>query len=131
MNELLSNENIEVIFLGGVLNRKELFVTGYLTSLCIKELHAQKLFLGVRALNPHHGLMLDDINELDIYRSFMNAAKEKIVVADNSKFDQTGTIVLASVSQIDTVITDDKTPLIHIQGLRQQGINVIISKKEE
>lgn len=48
--------------------------------------------------------MLDDINELDIYRNFRNTAQEKIMVADYSKFDQGGTVVLSPASQVNKII---------------------------
>ena len=131
LNELLSYDGIEVVFPGGVLNRKELTVTGYLTALCIKELRANRMFFGVRAIHPDFGLMLDDINELDLYRDFMNAAQERIVLADYSKFGQNGTTVLAPVSQAARIITDDRAPGDMVMEFARQGIDIVISRKEE
>lgn len=122
VNQLIPMEEIEVIFLGGVLNRKELFVTGYLTSLCIKDLHADKLFFGVRAIHQQHGLMLDDPNELEIYRSLMNAAEQNIVLADHSKFTQTGTIVLSPIDNVHKIITDDKIPQTFVKNINYKRI---------
>lgn len=54
MNELLAEEEAEVVLLGGVLDRKELLTTGYLTSLCIKSC-TQKSFFRSRAIHSHYG----------------------------------------------------------------------------
>jgi DeoR/GlpR family transcriptional regulator of sugar metabolism len=128
--ELQPFPNIEIIFLGGLLNRKEQSVGGCLMGLFGSELRADKLFFSVRGITPDYRLTLDDVNERDNFRTFMSSARERIVLADGSKFRQSGTIALCTLAETDTLITDHSAPEQAIADLAGQGVRVVIADQE-
>ncbi len=125
--ELQPYPNIEIIFLGGLLNRKEQSVGGNLMGLFGNELRADKLFFSVRGITPDYRLTLDDVNERDNFRIFMSSARERIVLADGSKFRQSGTIALCTLAETDTLITDRSAPAQAVAELEGQGVRVVIA----
>jgi DeoR family transcriptional regulator, fructose operon transcriptional repressor len=130
VQDLLRESSIEVIVPGGVLDHDELCTTGFFTSLCLKELRADKVFLGIKAIHPLRGMMIDNINEIETSRGFLSAAEEVIILCDHSKFDQVATAVLCGPTEVDVIITDSGTPPHHIHALRQQGIEVRVCAGE-
>ena len=124
---LQPNPGIEVIFLGGLLNRKEQSVGGGLTGLFGKELRADKLFFGVRGITLDYLLTLDDVNERDNFRIFMDSARQSFVLADGSKFNQSGAIALCSLDQTSALITDSTAPIQIIKDMVKRGHQIIVA----
>jgi DeoR/GlpR family transcriptional regulator of sugar metabolism len=129
--ELQPCTDIEIIFLGGLLNRKEQSVGGCLTGLYGKELLADKIFFSVKGITPDYRLTLDDVNERDNFRIFMTSARESIVLADGSKFNQSGTIALCSLEETSTLITDPSAPKQILQEMTGRGIRIMVADGAE
>jgi DeoR/GlpR family transcriptional regulator of sugar metabolism len=129
--ELQPCSGIEIIFLGGVLNRKEQSVGGCLTGLFAKELLADKIFFGVKGITPDYRLTLDDVNERDNFRLLMTSARESIVLADGSKFNQSGTIALCALDEITALITDCSAPKQVVQDMAGRNVRIMMSDGDE
>ena len=117
--------DITFILLGGIVRPSELSMEGYLTELCLKELHANKVIIGARAVNFSQGLMLDKVSEVARFRECIGIADEVILVADHSKFGQVATAVLGSLTMVHRIVTDSGIPAETAAGLRGLGIEVI------
>lgn len=127
LQALLLESGVKVIVPGGVLDHSELCTTGFLTSLCVKQLRADKVFLGVRSVHPLYGMMSDNIDEMEASRVFIDAADEVIVLADHSKFNPSGTVRLCALSEVDVLITDSLAPADQLTELRECGVEVVVS----
>jgi DeoR/GlpR family transcriptional regulator of sugar metabolism len=127
LSELQPCSNIEIIFLGGVLNRKEQSVGGCLTGLYGRELRADRIFFGVKGITPDYRLTLDDVNERDNFRMFINSARESIVLADGSKFSQSGIIDLCSLTETSALITDGSAPEEVVRDIAARGFRVMVA----
>lgn len=97
---------IDLFMVGGVIRK------GYYTSLGMfaenvwKQLHADKLFLGVDAINPSLGLMNYRIEEITSKRLMLDCCNEKYVLCDCSKFQTTAVLQICGFDSIDAIITD-------------------------
>lgn len=108
MNELAWEEQMQVILLGGVLNPAEMEVRGGLTQLTLERLRADLMFLGTTGLHPIHGLMTDDPNGVETYRTCMRISDQVFVLADHTKCEHYwGTTVVCGLSEVTCLITDD------------------------
>jgi len=123
---LLIESGVKVIVPGGVLDHSELCTTGFLTSLCVRQLRADKVFLGVRSVHPLYGMMSDNIEEMDASRVFIDVSDEVIVLADHSKFNPSGTVRLCALSEVDVLITDPLAPADQLAELRESGVDVVV-----
>lgn len=107
MNALAWEEQMQVILLGGVLNPTEMEVRGGLTHLTLERLRADIMFTGTTGLHPIHGLMTDDPNGVETYRTCMRISDEVFVLADHTKCEHYwGTTVVCGLDEVTHLITD-------------------------
>ncbi len=124
---LADQPQIAVIVLGGWLNHTECYALGYLTELCLRDLRADKVFHGVYGLEPESGFTSTSIQDVQTDRSLIGIARELIVVADHTKFERSGPVLLAPLGAASTVVTDDEAPDAAVDALRGQGVRVILA----
>lgn len=122
---LASNPDINVIITGGVLRHSELSMIGYIVEQTLKELHADKVIVSMRAVSVNEGLTNHNLLETMTDRKIIQLAREVILVADHSKFGKVSTAVVAPITAVHKVVTDAQTPQETIQSLRAKGITVI------
>ena len=125
INVLADAPGITVVGLGGILRRSELSLIGHITEQAMAEVHADKVILGIRALDPVRGLTNDYLLETMTDRMILSIGREVIVVADHTKCGLVSTVFVAPVTAIHTLVTDSETSPGFIQALTAQGIRVL------
>ena len=123
--ELLNADNINLIILGGTLNRQERSIEGNFALQNMRMLRANKAFLGTKSININSGFLTDDLNSFELLRTYISNVEECIMVADHSKFYRDGLVHLLNFSDTDTFITDSKTPAEYIKHIEKEGCEVI------
>ncbi len=121
-----TNENIEVIQLGGTLRHSSLSVVGKHAEAPLSEFCCSKLFIGVDGIDLDFGLTTTDIREADLNKVMMRTAQKTIVLADSSKFRRRGFSKIANITDIDTIITDSNIPPTISQAIEDLGIELKI-----
>ncbi len=125
INELASNSKIELIVLGGTLRPSELSLSGYFAEQMVQDFRADKVFMGIRAIDLNSGFTNDNLQESILDRKIMTMAPKVIIVADHSKFCRVSTVVVGPVTNADIIITDQQTPFEIVEELRRLNIEVI------
>lgn len=125
VNELADRSNIEMIVIGGMLRHSELSMVGHIAEQAVREFRADKVFIGMRAIDVHHGLTNDYLPETMTDRAILSIAPRIIVVADHSKFGRVSSVLVGPVSLAHVIITDDKTSNEYVYELRELDIEVI------
>lgn len=110
INELVNRPNIEMIVIGGMLRRSELSMVGHVANQAVQEFRADRVFMGIRAIDVNHGFTNDYLPEAVVDREILKIAPEIVIVADHSKFSRVSTVLVASVDSVDVIITDTETP---------------------
>jgi DeoR/GlpR family transcriptional regulator of sugar metabolism len=126
-NLFAGNPNITVIVVGGLLRHSELSMIGHITEQVLKELRADKVIMGMRAISIEEGLTNDYLPETMTDRAIIQFAPEVILVADHSKFDKVSTALVAPITSVNKMVTDVDTPTQIVADLRAMGIDVIIA----
>ena len=85
LNELADVPDITVICLGGMLRHSEMSLIGHITELALSELRADKVIIGIRAIDPENGLTSGYLPETMTDRAILKIGREVIVVADHTK----------------------------------------------
>jgi DeoR family transcriptional regulator, aga operon transcriptional repressor len=127
MNELVTRESVQLVFLGGTLRRKNLSFYGTQTERALQDLHVDKLFLAADGFDIEKGLTTHFEPEALLNRMMCRAASEIIVVADSSKF---GRICLHKILEphgISKLVTDTGIPESAREALTRIGVEVIIA----
>ena len=125
--ELMGEEEITVILLGGKVRLGEGTTSGYWAEQMMKEFHVDKLILGVGAIMPEYGVMDYHIEESNLRRLCVKCAKQVIALADFSKFGIKALDQVCKPEELDYIITDDKTDKKLLRELKEQGIQIIIA----
>ncbi len=124
--ELCRAPHVSIVMLGGLIRPNSLCMTGPQAEHALQSLRADHLFLGVDAVHPDIGICTPDILEAQLNALMMRVSKEVTALADFSKFQRRSLSVIADVSTLDRLITDEKADPAAVATLRARGVEVVI-----
>jgi DeoR family transcriptional regulator, fructose operon transcriptional repressor len=107
--ELAKNPNVELIILGGKVRTNTLASVGSAAVELMQRLFVDKAFLGTNGISLNEGFTTTDMDEAGIKRAMIQSSKQRIILADNSKFNKVYINQFAPVSMVDIIVTDDQT----------------------
>lgn len=123
----VSNYNrFSVILLGGHLRSASLSTVGPLAETVLKVCYCDKLFLGVDSFSLEKGISTPNIEEANINQTMISMAKQCIAVFDSSKFNKRSFAFIASLKEVDAIVTDDDVPPNELNELRRNDIDTHI-----
>jgi DeoR/GlpR family transcriptional regulator of sugar metabolism len=126
--DLLSlNIDARLILAGGIVRPRELSMIGPIPEQVYLDLHVDKAFIGIGGVNLEDGLTEYNIEDTQIKKVLIHSAREKIVVADGSKFGVTTFASVAALTDVDKIVTDSSAPMDIIAQVREQGVEVILA----
>lgn len=126
INELANKKGTMVISTGGTLNKRSMSLVGPTAEQFLKEIHADKLFLGISAISFKEGITTPNIQESQTKKAMIQAAREIIGVADSSKFGKINLFNVAPVTVLHKIITDKGIQEKDRKFLEKKGVKVII-----
>lgn len=106
---LMAHEQLELVLLGGTVNRNSPDLSGALTVENLTAFHAQLVFVGADAVDER-GLHTGNLAIAHVSRAMMAAAERVILVADSSKFNRRAFVRICGWKAIGQVIVDDDLP---------------------
>ncbi len=124
---LEQDPQIQLISTGGALRRSSQVLVGPTAESALRELRADKLFLNVSGISQEFGLSHTNISEVTIKQAMIHAAREIILLADYTIFEQESVAQVASLSIINKVITDESMPAKARLEMAKQGIKVMLA----
>jgi DeoR/GlpR family transcriptional regulator of sugar metabolism len=74
------------------------------------------------------GLSHTNLAEVTVKQAMIRAAREVILLADHTKFEQESVVQIAPVSSVHKVITDNALPASTRLDLTKLGIEIIIAR---
>ena len=125
LNALSGLPEVTVIALGGMLRDSELSFIGHITEQALAEVRADKVIIGVHAINLEYGLTNDYLPETMTDRAILKAGKQVIVVADHTKINTVSTAYLAPIQSIHKMVTDRQAPVEFVAELNRLAVEVI------
>ncbi len=126
--DLATAVDITVVVLGGMMRHKELSLIGHIAEQSLHEVTFDKVIIGIPAIDLKAGLTNDFLPEVMTDRTILNHAREVIVVADHTKCGKVASAFVAPLNRVNFFITDSKTPPEFLEGVRAQGVRVIVAK---
>lgn len=129
---LLSNvPGVSVVVLGGLLRQSELSMIGHITRQAVAELRADKVIMGIRAVNLRQGLTNDYLPETMTDRAIVQLSSKIILVADHTKFGKVAAAFVSPITVVHTVVTDAQIAMGTVTELTRAGIRVIVTEDTE
>ncbi len=109
-NNLCSQSDMNVIVLGGLLRKSYYSTYGAYTEYILRNMHADKYFLGIDGANLEHGITNIVLEEVPIKQLQIEISDEVILAADSTKFNKTAPHRVCTWSSIHQVISDSCLP---------------------
>jgi DeoR family ulaG and ulaABCDEF operon transcriptional repressor len=128
-DRLLATSANEVLIAGGQVYRDQNVILSPFDNDSTGDLYASKMFMSVPALSML-GLVENDHLLVRAEQRLIGQAEQLIVMADSSKFARRAGLILCSLKQVHTVITDTGVTDLAVQWLEQAGIRVIVVQPE-
>ncbi len=126
--ELSSDSSLVVT--GGIRRDGFDLLVGSQTENLIHNLSVDKAFLGADAIDLEMGVTNAGFAEASIKQEIIKSAKEVILIADYTKFGKTGLIKVASLEEIDHIITDYQVDQNYLEKIERLGVRVKIAYPE-
>jgi DeoR/GlpR family transcriptional regulator of sugar metabolism len=123
--ELCDEETIQLVLLGGVVRRDYRSLVGFLTEDNLRQIHADRLFLGTSGVRPNGHVMDTTVVEVPVKRAMIAASDKVVLVADVGKFPGTGMSRVCGPQELDTVVTNGPADSETCAALRDAGVEVI------
>lgn len=107
VHELLPDEGIELVVLGGIVRRNYHSLVGLLAEDALRQVSADIAFLGASGIRRHDLAVMDTtMAEVPIKRGMITAARRRVLLADAAKFSMEGTVRVCDINDLDVIVTD-------------------------
>jgi DeoR/GlpR family transcriptional regulator of sugar metabolism len=109
-HELFNAQHVDLIMLGGVLQRATASFVGVYGLDALNGLNLQKGFFGAHGISLDAGLTDVSPDEAAVKRPLVERCRQVVAVLDATKWGRVGVASFAALAQIDRVITDAGAP---------------------
>lgn len=120
--------NINVLLLGGILRKSFYSAYGPYTESILRNIRADKFFLGIDAASLQHGVSNIVLEEVPVKQLMIQNADRVVMVADGSKFGKHAPYKVCSWDAVDTVITDRCIPAEYLEYFTARSITANVVK---
>lgn len=124
--ELSAARTLHLVVLGGQYLPEFQTLVGPHTLSGLRDLHADKLFLGADGLSFESGVTTSNVFEAEASRAMIRAAHEIIIVADSSKVNAVGFATIMPLTAAHRLVTDSAAPDAFTVSLRDQGVELLL-----
>jgi DeoR family glycerol-3-phosphate regulon repressor len=123
--ELYRSRGIDLIIAGGSVRTSDGGIVGASAVELIRQFRVDAAVIGTSAIDAQGNLLDFDIREVVVSRAIIEGARRVILVADSSKFARAAPVRIATLAEIDVLVTD-RLPSAEVAALcRLHGVEVI------
>ncbi len=115
---------------GGEVYREQGIILSPFEDDAIQNLHATTMFMSAAAITSL-GIVEADPLIARAEAKLLKRAERLVVLADSSKFEPKGSLVVCPLSHVSVLVTDSGAPQASIEMLQQAGIEVILAPLDE
>ncbi|MCH2115706.1 MAG: DeoR/GlpR family DNA-binding transcription regulator [Pirellulales bacterium] len=125
-SELQFSEGIQVVLLGGVVNKGSLDLTGLVTERMLELFTADLAFQGTDGIGADGAIYTNDLKMAHVDQKIRHQAERCYVLADSSKIGKTALARYTTIKNVDALITDDGAQEIHLTRFRENDGHVTV-----
>lgn len=122
-----SNAKHTIICLGGIFKHTNLSIYGNIAIKNAQQYYPSKAFISCAGISGKFQITDSGIHEIDIKRTLIDSSQSVYLLADYTKFHQTGQVYLSECSAIDYLITDKKTDIASLHFLNHSKTQIIVA----
>jgi DeoR/GlpR family transcriptional regulator of sugar metabolism len=124
--EVLSWPSPNLVVLGGIYVPDYQATVGPQTIKQLKELTADRVFLGADGLTVRGGVTTANILMAEVDSLMVERSRQAVLVADSSKLGRSGFVPVKPLSAFHTIITDTGAPADIVAAIRAEGVEVLL-----
>ncbi|NHM32469.1 DeoR/GlpR transcriptional regulator [Bacillus sp. C11] len=124
---LADRPNINLIVLGGMVRKGERSMVGELVEDVFDHFYPDTFIMGVGGVDAESGFTDFNIEDVKVKRKAMKSSQRTIVVADESKLEKKAFVKIASINEIDTLITNKPLNMEKINRLKKTELTVVLT----
>lgn len=122
--------SVRLIVTGGVTRADELSLTGQSAIEYYRSIRLDKAFISVGGISDDGTATEFNLEDAEVKRALIQASQEVVVLADSSKFGQTGFAHVTDLRRVSCLITDSGIDEATKRSLTAAGVNVKIVEVE-
>jgi len=124
-NELHRNASVDLVIAGGSIRSRDGGIIGATAVNFIRQFRVDTAVIGTSAIDEAGALLDFDIQEVQVSRAIIENARRVILVADSSKFARSAPVRIATLSEVDVLITDQLPSLEIATMCRAHKVEVV------
>lgn len=125
LNTLADMNSYRIICCGGIFNQDERACFGKQALDMIKQLNLDVAFIGVGGISIRESFTENYFEGATMLQAYLNAAQQKVVLADHTKFDTVTFVKICEPNEVDLIITDSGIKQKTLEKYRNSGFEVI------
>lgn len=123
--QLTEHPSIEIIFIGGKLNKRAQVTVGLDVVASISQLRADLCFMGTGGLEINKGMTEPNWEVAHIKKTMIEASEKVIVLCTSNKIDDVKRYPVTPINKIDTIITDLNPNNQNLKAYLEKGIAIL------
>ena len=129
-NLFTASGGVDLVVIGGYVHTRTGVCIGPYADAMLRHLNVRRAVLSVAGANEG-GYYNSNLLLVETERAIMGAADEVMVVADWSKFGHTSLARLCGLSDVDTVVVDERLPEAWRARLTHAGTRLVVASAED
>ncbi len=117
---------VEVIVIGGRLDKEQQVVTGAVAENHLRTFHFDLCFLGVCSLHPIAGITVPNLEEASFKHTLIRQSDQIIALASSEKLDTSSPFFVCPLSDLDVLITDLPADPTILDSYKEAGFSLEI-----
>jgi len=122
---LAEYDEIEVILIGGKLNKRNLVSVGAGTIEAFENIRADVCFLGITSLHPEVGISTRDMEEAYVKRAMIASSAEVVALASAEKLGTASHYIVGPLMDLTHLITERSVPNEALAPYKEAGITIV------
>jgi DeoR/GlpR family transcriptional regulator of sugar metabolism len=116
---------VELVMTGGVLRNLTYSLIGPLVMRSLEMFNADWAFIAAGGYTLDHGVTTSNILEMEVKKMMIERAQKVALLVDHTKFGNPLSLSVATLDQIDVIVTDTGLSDEHTRQLEDLGVEVI------
>lgn len=121
---LSDHPGLEVILVGGKLDKAQQVVTGAIAESFLRTCHPDICLLGVCSLHPVAGITVPDLEESSFKKCLIGQSDLVIALASEEKLDTASAFLVGSITDLDILITNLPQTPDSLDSYKETGITL-------
>lgn len=121
---------VELVISGGMVRKSDRGIVGAAAVDLIRQFKVDYAIIGASAIDEEGALLDFDYREVRVAQAILGQARQKILVADTTKFERRAPVQIGHISEMDIFVTDATPPPEIVDLAAMADVSLIVAQDE-